>query len=182
VLHKTLFRAVKKFYSFECCNTRHIFAHSKNQESQILSKIDQICKLRFGSLFTEAEISKAAPLELLAKDKKQLSSFPLNDYYMVKLMVASISARMIMKKYIGKYEVRKVYVKYYNVLNKYSFGKLSNLLALKPFQTVFKQFLTSAEFKHMLANDKTLSKHPDLYKAKAQEFLKMIAEMSKDKF
>ncbi|CAI2378107.1 unnamed protein product [Moneuplotes crassus] len=182
VLHKTLFRAVKKFYSQECCNTRHVFAHSKNQESQILQKIDQVCKTRFASLFSEAEIEKAAPLELLALDKKQLAKFPLNDFFMAKLMVASISARMIMKKYIGKYEVRKVYVKYYNVLNKYSYGKLVNLLTLKPFQTVFKEFLTSSEFAQMLREDKTLKKHHDLYKAKAQEFLEIIGQMEADTY
>ena len=81
-----------------------------------------------------------------------------------------------MKKYVGRYEVRKVYSKYYNVLTKYSYGKLLNLLALKPFQIVFKEFLTSTDFQEMLATDDTLSKHRKLYQDKAAKFLNIIEE------
>lgn len=76
-----------------------------------------------------------------------------------------------MKKYIGRYEVRKVYVKYYNVLTKYSYGKLQNLLKLQPFQIVFKEFLTSEEFTQMLGEDETMAKNQELYRGKAQKFL-----------
>lgn len=132
--------------------------------------------MRFSKFFTEEEIKASVPITLLASPKKNMEMYELNDFYMVKVMVASIAVRMVMKKYWGRYEISKVYSKYYNVLSKYSHKKLVILLNVKPFQIIWKDFFISDDFQMMLRNDETLSRNREIFQMKAKNFLKIIEE------
>lgn len=171
-INKTLFRTVKKFYNNVICKNKHIFAKTKGDEIEIFTKIDEICKSRFVGTFP-AEVIEETPslwiiMELRANRNIKVT---LNEYFDIKLMVASLSWRRIIKKYIGQYPVRRVYERYYQTLTRYSNRRLIGLMRLKPFKVVFNEFLKSGDFEDMLINDSTLNQSTDSYRYQAQRML-----------
>ena len=177
VLHKTLLRVVKKYYNETCWDNKYNFGQAKNQKCGILENVDRIWEQRFKKYFSEEEIAKTAPLSLLVTSRKELDKYPVTEFFMVKIMVACITARGIMKRYVWRYEVRKAFNKYYNTLTKYSSITLHSLLAFKPFVTVFKEFLASEDFSRMMKTDETLTKNRELYVEKVAE-LSLIMDNS----
>lgn len=139
-----------------------------------------VCNQRFKRFFTEEEMRNTPSLVEVIKPKKICDrDEQITDYFNVKLMVASIAARMIMKKYIGRYDVRRVFTKYYSVLSQYSFKRVLSLIKVKPFQIVFQEFITSEDFQEMLESDDTLSKLKELYSEKANRLITIMQEFKK---
>lgn len=100
-------------------------------------------------------------------------------YFQVKLMVASLTVRMIMKKYMGKCKLRKTYTKYYEVISNYSYRRLVALLKVEPFKIVLEQFLKSDDFEEMLLTDESLLTDQENYRWKAQSILDVIENLPK---
>lgn len=151
VLLKILLRSVKRFYCKICCESNNlIFPNQDGEEVNIFQKIDEVCFQRFESYFSEEERVNTPSLTTVLEPKFIQTDDSHSQFFQVKLMVACMTVRMIMKKYIGKCKLRKVYTKYYDVISKYSYKRLVLLLKIKPFQIVMKEFLESDDYQEMV--------------------------------
>lgn len=172
---KILLRSVKRFYCKICCESNNlIFPNQDGEEVNIFKKIDEVCLQRFVSYFSEEERRNTPSLITVLDPTFYKTADSHSDYFQVKLMVACLTIRMIMKKYIGKWKLRKVYTKYYDVISKYSYKRLILLLKIKPFQIVMEEFLSSNDFQEMLDTDDSLVTDKEAYSDKAVKILQVI--------
>ncbi|CAI2367648.1 unnamed protein product [Moneuplotes crassus] len=174
VIFKILLRSVKRFYCQECCNNNNlIYTQGKEEEEPIFIKIDEICKQRFTKYFSEEEISRSHPLTILHDPKFSVYSNK-SLYFELKLMIACLAVRLIMKKYVSKCSLKRIHTKYYDLISKFSRSRLTSILKVKSFQIIFEEFFTSEEFRIMLETDESLSKNKEIYEEKSERLIQIL--------
>jgi hypothetical protein len=134
--------------------------------------------VRFSSYFTQEERDEAPCLTKFLKHGVKTEVVENSMFLQVKLMVACLTVRMIMKRYLGKCNLRKFYARYYDVISKYSYKRLIHLLKIQPFQIVIVEFFQSPDFEEMLNSDESLLSDKEMYKLKAGRILKVVHELA----
>lgn len=180
VLYKILLRSIKRFYFKECWGSNSLlYSLSRNEEVKIFEKIDLIVHENFKDYFTQEDMKETPSLTILHESGFNLAKNKICNknaalLLEVKIMVGSIIIRKNMKKYINRWNLRRVWEKYYEVIYKYSYQRLATLLKSKSLQLIFKRFFGSDDFKKMLENDDSLSQDKEAYKYRAERMVDYI--------
>ncbi|CAI2360646.1 unnamed protein product [Moneuplotes crassus] len=177
VLYKILIRAVKRFYYQKCCGENHLITHlSKKDETLAFDKIDAIVNERFSTYSTVSETSSIPSISVIYDPSFKLSE-NTNILLEIKVVLASIIIRKNMKKYINRCNLRRICEKYYQIIYKYSYKRLGNLLNSRSIKLIFLDFFKSEDFKSMLEVDESLERDKEAYEYRAQRIVKYITQM-----
>lgn len=143
----------------------------------IFDRIDTVCEQRFKTYFSPSEIQNSPKLNSLHTKGFRLSKVD-SEFYILKVIIACLTVRLVMKKYISKCKLRRTYDKYYDIISKYSSKRLFTLLRIKTFQIIFKEFFTSPDFEEMLNSDESLMVDKASYSDKASKIMHLINSKS----
>ena len=180
VMYKILLRTAKRFYwKIWCDNNNLIHTKTKEEELPIFDRIDEVCKARFTKYFSEDEIEQAPHLRKL-HEKGFCVNKSDSEYFRVKILVACLTARLMMKKYVSKWNLRRTYAKYYDVISKYSCKRLHAILSVKAFRIIFDEFFNSEDFEEMLQTDESLKEEQVAYRERANVVLSILAQKEQE--